>query len=65
MDYIKIESHGDKVKLELNGKAEDLINILTSSIAKNPEFELMILAALTIVASMDDKNELTNNINLN
>lgn len=63
MDYIKIESHGEQTKVEINGTAGHLVEMLTSAILNDMNFSMLILTAMKNIA--DGKDTFINKINLN
>ena len=63
MDYIKLESHGDKTKVEISGTAGNLVEMLTSAILNDMNFSILILTAMSRIANQE-KNQI-DKINLN
>lgn len=63
MDYIKIESHGDKTKVEISGTAGHLVEMLSSAILNDMNFSMLVLTVMTKIAEMKDNS--IDKINLN
>ena len=63
MDYIKIESHGDQTRVEINGTAGKLVEMLTSAILNDMNFSILILTAMTRIAQ--EQKDPMDQINLN
>ena len=63
MDYIKLESHGDKTNVEISGTAGNLVEMLTSAILNDMNFSILILTAMSRIANQE-KNQI-DKINLN
>lgn len=63
MDYIKIESHGDQTKVEINGTAGHLVEMLASAILNDMNFSMLVLTAMAAIA--EGKKDPIDKINLN
>lgn len=63
MDYIKIESHGDQTRVEINGTAGHLVEMLASAILNDMNFSILVLNAMAHIA--EGKDNSINKINLN
>lgn len=63
MEYIKIESHGDQTRVEINGTAGKLVEMLTSAILNDMNFSILILTAMTRIAQ--EQKDPMDQINLN
>lgn len=62
MTYIHLESDGDRTKCEINGRTDELIDMIANAIVNDESFGLLVLTAIAAIA---EKNNPINNINLN
>jgi len=63
MTQINLESDGDKMKCEINGRSEELIDMIATAIIQDENFGILVLTAIAAIASK--KTNPLKNINLN
>ncbi len=54
MTYIKLETVGDKIKVNMEGEPKDLVGMFASSIINDENFAKVVIAALVVVAEQGD-----------
>ena len=62
MTYIYLESEDGKTKCEINGRTDELIDMIANAIVNDENFGLLVLTA---IAAISNRNNPINNINLN
>jgi len=62
MTYIKIEKDGDKINVNMEGEAKDLVGIIASSMKNDNTFAVFVLTALMVLA---EEGKPIHDINLN
>ncbi len=62
MTYIKIEKDGDKINVNMEGEAQDLVGIIASSMKNDNTFAVFVLTALMVLA---EEGKPIHDINLN
>ena len=63
MTYINLESDGDKTKCEINGRTNELIDMIANAIINDKNFGILVLTALAAIAEKESNP--INDINLN
>lgn len=63
MTYINLHSDGDRTKCEINGRTDELIDMIANAIITDENFGLLVLTAIAAIA--EQKNNPLKNINLN
>lgn len=63
MTYINLDSDGNKVKCEISGRSEQLIDMIATAIMEDENFGILVLTAIAAIAKKES-NPLKN-INLN
>jgi len=61
--YIIIESDNEVTRVEINGKTDELIDMIANAIINDKNFGILVLTAIAAIAQKD--NDPINQINLN
>lgn len=62
MTYIKLEMVGDKINVNMEGEAKDLVGMFASSILNDQQLAVILITALAVIA---EEGKPIHNINLN